>query len=88
MSHRASVESARHGTDPQAVVSRAITAMRFELTATGPAGCRARKPQHISRHDEAASNHLLLGGLMLVPFMLLTAYAILSRIDQGFAVFG
>jgi hypothetical protein len=32
--------------------------------------------------------HMLLGGLMLVPLLLLIAWAIVARIDQGFALFG
>ena len=32
--------------------------------------------------------HMLIGGLILWSLLLLIAYAILSRIDEGFAVFG
>jgi cbb3-type cytochrome oxidase subunit 1 len=32
--------------------------------------------------------YLLLGGLMLVPVLLLIAWAIVARIDEGFALFG
>jgi hypothetical protein len=31
--------------------------------------------------------HMLLGGLLLVPVLLLIAWGILARIDQGFALF-
>jgi hypothetical protein len=39
-------------------------------------------------HWRRLSAHLLLGGLMLVPVLLLIAWAILARIDEGFAIFG
>jgi hypothetical protein len=32
--------------------------------------------------------HMLLGGLLLVPVLLLIAWGILARVDQGFALFG
>ena len=32
--------------------------------------------------------HMLLGGLLLLPVLLLIAWAILARIDEGFALFG
>ncbi len=49
---------------------------------TNDAGARLR-----SRWRRLAA-HMLLGGLMLVPVLLLIAWAILARIDQGFALFG
>jgi hypothetical protein len=39
-------------------------------------------------HWRRLAAHLLLGGLMLVPVLLLIAWAILARIDEGFALFG
>lgn len=32
--------------------------------------------------------HVLLGGLLLLPVLLLITWAILARIDEGFAIFG
>ena len=32
--------------------------------------------------------HMLSGGMLVLLFLLLVTYAILARIDQGFAVFG
>jgi cbb3-type cytochrome oxidase subunit 1 len=32
--------------------------------------------------------HMLVGGLMLLPVLLLIAWGILARIDEGFALFG
>jgi len=32
--------------------------------------------------------HMLLGGLLLLPVLLLITWAILARIDEGFAIFG
>jgi hypothetical protein len=32
--------------------------------------------------------YLLLGGMLVLSFLLLATYAILARIDEGFAVFG
>jgi cbb3-type cytochrome oxidase subunit 1 len=52
---------------------------------------------HATTNDEGAllrsrwrrlAVHMLLGGLLVVPVLLLIAYAILARIDEGFALFG
>ena len=32
--------------------------------------------------------HMLLGGLLLLPVLLLITWAVLARIDEGFAIFG
>jgi hypothetical protein len=39
-------------------------------------------------HWRRLATYLLLGGLMLVPVLLLIAWGILARIDEGFALFG
>jgi hypothetical protein len=52
--------------------------------------------QSLSRDDSARLRYrwrrlavpMLLGGILLVPALLLIAWAILARIDEGFALFG
>jgi hypothetical protein len=51
-------------------------------TMTSDDGARLRS------HWRRLAAHLLLGGLMLVPVLLLIAWAILARIDERFALFG
>ncbi len=42
----------------------------------------------LKRRWRRLAYYLLLGGVVVLSFLLLVTYAILSRIDQGFAVFG
>jgi hypothetical protein len=39
-------------------------------------------------HWRRLAVHMLLGGLLAIPVLLLIAWAILARIDEGFALFG
>ncbi len=45
-------------------------------------------PKDLSQHAEALLVHLVCGGAVLCVMLALIVYAILARIDQGFAVFG
>ena len=47
-----------------------------------------RKKADLATHITRLVIHLLLGGILLCAILGVLAYAILARIDQGFAVFG
>jgi hypothetical protein len=64
-------------------VGRHLTAIGF-LAQSLPREEGARLGSHWRR----LAVPMLLGGVLLVPVLLLIAWAILARLDQGFALFG
>jgi hypothetical protein len=64
-------------------VARHLPAInRLAWSLTGDDGARLR------HHWRRLAAYMLLGGLLFLPILVLVTYAILARIDEGFAVFG
>lgn len=71
----------------------ALRLSRLEVRAPTPGGtdagyAKGEAMRALSAHLKRLVAYLVAGGVLLCAVLGITAYGILSRIDQGFAVFG
>jgi hypothetical protein len=61
---------------------------RVAAVATAVRGDDAGAPQDLPMHVDRLVVYLLAGGVLVCAILAVLTYAILARLDQGFAVFG